>query len=357
MLKLNFKLNLNILKIPILALCLLISVTSQAAIIWVGGEDFDFPIGSPVCFTTSGGLFRAGYARGAVCVYTCGNISSSVAFTAPVTSAWFSGRVWKNTAGTSVRWFGLGKYGTGNSLWVGSSTANHLKIALWKYDGTTWTQLATETGTSLAQAAMNKIDVELVSYGATATVNVYYNGLASAKITYTGDVTAGGATNLDDIRVSGCTSGFTETDVSELIVSTTDTRLMSAVTLAPTGAGTTNQWSGLFTDVNELSQNDTTLISSSVSGDKFQCQVTDLPVTNVAIESVRVAVRAAKAGSSIGGLSPGVFTNAAVSVPAATTLPGAFINLETYYSNNPVTSSPWTPTEINALQLNLQAAP
>jgi len=44
-------------------LCLVVASSARAGILWAGGEDVDFPNGSPVTVTQSTGTYRSGYAR------------------------------------------------------------------------------------------------------------------------------------------------------------------------------------------------------------------------------------------------------------------------------------------------------
>jgi len=328
--------------------------TAQAAILWTGGEEIDFPRGATVTANTAG-YHRSGYGRHTINV-AAGFVGISNAFpSGPVTSAWFSVQAYMNVINANLKLVGLGKSGTSNGLWLGiGGTAG--KIALWKYDGTTWTLLATETGTSVPSTGLNyKYDMQVISYGASATVNIYVNGSASPKLTYTGDVTVGGNTNLDNVQIFQTNTAWTY--YSEFIVADTDTRLMSVVTLAPSAAGTTNQWTGAYTDISESTLNDATLVSSATSGQNFQCNLNDLPSTSLAIKAVKATARGVQTGGGIAGLALGLYTSATVSVPSASALTTTWDTYETLYQTNPVTSSAFTPTEVNALQLNLQSAP
>lgn len=338
----------------VIILAVVFPMLSHAAVLWAGGEDIDFPNGS-AC--NNGADFRTGYAR--YSIYPC-NVGSHVTTNAfvggAVTSLWISARVANfNVTSASVRHLGIGKFGTLNSLFLGASAASGTRYALFKYDGTTATQLAAEAGNSLINS-MTKIDMQIINYGTAATVNVYLNGSNSPMITYTGDVTAGGNTSLDTVLLyRPGTSVFFST--SEIIVADSDTRRMSLVTLAPNAAGDANTWTGAFSDVNETTINDATLISSTTAGDNFQANLTNLPAGSFAVQAVKVAARASKSTTGIASIAPGVKTNTTISVPAASPLSTAFQTVETLYNINPVTVAPWSMTEINSLQTNIQSGP
>lgn len=329
-----------------------IALQSNAAILWIGSEDLDFPNGVTSGCNAGGTATRAGYARASV--YACGGtiVSTNAFVGGAITSGWLSARMYINSSATSQHLFGLGKLGNNNSLWVGNDTATNTKAALWKYDGTTWTKLASEAGTSLFNFSTQKMDMQVISYGASATVNIYANGTASPILTYSGDVTAGGNASLNTVTLL---AGI----FSEIIVSDSDTRNMSLVTLAPNAAGTAGSgWVGTYASINPTTINDAANISDATSGDIFQTKMNALPAGNFSVLGARVATRGIKTATGPGSLSVGVYTNAASNIPAASALQTTWGNTyETLYQTNPVTAANWTTGEINVLQLLLQSAP
>ncbi|MGZ3793944.1 MAG: hypothetical protein ACXVCP_16440 [Bdellovibrio sp.] len=337
----------------ILMAAFLFSHVAQATILWVGGEDIDFPNGGSVC--TAGSYVRSGYNR--VTIYACNANLPAISNPFPggaITSAWLSAQIVIADA-AGLKYVGFTKSGTNSSLWIGTSGSANTKLALYKFDGTTWTEIATESTGSLTYDAQTKIDMQVINYGASATVNMYVNGGATPRITYTGNVVAGAATNLDSVilRAAG---GWSM--VSEVIVSDSDTRTMSLVTLAPNAAGTTNQWTGTYSNINPTTINNAVNITDGTSGDTFQCKMNSLPTGNFSILGVKVAAFGLKTTTGPGSLAVGVYTNSSASVPAAVGLQTTWgPTVETLYSTNPVTSSAWTSSEINSLQMNLQTAP
>lgn len=335
--------------------------SANAAILWAGGEDIDFQFGSAPCVNTTAGTFRSAYARSALTACAANSIVASTPFLGgAVTSAWVSGRVYYTTPSYALKFFGLGRSGTSGSLFVGlDSITNPTKVALYKFDGTTWTKLQAETGSSLVTSGITKIDMQVINYGASATVNVYVNGATAAVITYTGDVTAGGTTNLDQVVFTNFgIAGYYYGSYSELIVADTDTRSLSLATLAPNAAGDTNQWaSGTFSNINPNTINDASLISDGTASNNFQANLTDLPTGSFSVQAVKISARAVKSSTGPASLKVGVKTNATISVPAATALQLTFGQVETLYQTNPVTALPWTSSDGNNLQINLQVAP
>jgi hypothetical protein len=231
-------------------------------ILWFGGEDIDFPNGTPIAVRTASSPFRSGYAR---CGLNCGTSSTasrSLSFSGgAVTSAWLHFQAFVNSATTTIPFAGLGLNSAGNGgIFVGSSTTVAGKCALYKWDGTTLTQLATETGTSLpGSGAIIAIDVQISSYGASSTVNVYVNN--NLVITFSGSTAISGISNLDCAAV-WCNSGGNYF-ASELIVADADTRSMSLVTMALNATGDANNWTtGTFASINPVTINDANVIAT-----------------------------------------------------------------------------------------------
>ncbi|MGZ3768285.1 MAG: hypothetical protein ACXVCP_12695 [Bdellovibrio sp.] len=331
----------------------LFGITANATILWAGSEDVDFPDGL-ACTTV--GINRTNFARASVYACTASTISKGRPFSGgSVTSVWISAqyRPWNSPAGS--RWFGFGKSGTNNGILLGSDNGNMFKIALWKYDGTTWTNMISESGASLSNGPIFKLDMQILNYGTNGTVNVYLNQSNSPVLTYTGDLTAGGNTGLDSVWISG---GNSSSAYSEIIASTTDTRLMSLVALTPNAAGDTSQWTGAYTDIDETVYNDSDNIASSASGDVFQCNLSGLPAGTFSVLGVKIGARATNFSAAPTSIALGVKTNGAVSLQSAVTQLPVWSYMDTpILTTNPVTSTDWTPTDINNLQISVQSAP
>lgn len=335
----------------IVMITFLVSQVSNAAVLWVGGEDIDFPNGGSVCAV---GGYRSGYARQAIAACNTNIPAYSNSFPGgAITSGWLAAWIWGADA-TSHKYVGFARSGQTSSLWIGTSASSNVKLAIWKYDNTTWTEIATETTGSLTYDGQFRVDIELINYGAAGTVNVYTNGGATAKLSYTGNLVAGGATDLDRVGVKGQGNWSA---VSEIIVSSTDTRKMSLVTLAPNAAGTTSQWTGTYSNINPSVFSDATNITTNNSGDIFHANLIDLPAGNFQVLAVKETARMTQTGSGLTSVSFGVRTNATDVTPAATPLLTTWGTFENYYLTNPVTATQWLPAEINALQLQFQAAP
>jgi hypothetical protein len=330
-------------------------------ILQVAGEDVDF-LGSSTVANATGGQFRSGFAR-------CGIWSSLYTKSLPfvggaVTSAWFSFyNAFNSTYGTTPTLIaGLVDQATSASgLWIGSGSANPLRYALYKFDGTTATQLAQMTYDVLVhnEGTFFRLDVQLVNYGATATVTVYLDGIQ--VMTYTGDVTVAGTTNLSCIGLynkNGASYGnANSSSVSEIIVSDADTRALSLVTMAATGVGNTDAWTGAYTDENEISLNDATDVYSNTPSQDEDFNITDPPAGVYSVTAVmRVARASATSGASATEVGLGFYIGSTHYPGTAQSPTTSWEPYQELYANDPSTGVPFLYTSLAALQSNLRSS-
>jgi hypothetical protein len=263
-----------------------------------------------------------------------------------VTSCWLSCQAYSSVSGT-VKIVGLGKSGTLLSVLLGQVSTG--KLGIYKYDGTTLTELAAETGTLFLAYSIHKVDMQIISLGASTEINVWVDG--TLVIEYTGDPRPTGLTEFDIVTLFGSDSMFS----SEIIVASEDTRLMSLKTLAPGAAGDTSDWTGAYTDIDETTLSDADTIYTADAAVEFNANLTGMPTGTFICKGVKVSARAA---DGVGGLTlaTGVRTNSTTDLGTPVTLEGAWETIEKLYQTNPVTSNRFTPAEIEALQIALETA-
>jgi hypothetical protein len=323
-------------------------------ILWCGGEDVDFPAGNSA--STNGSAFRASYARVSLSCSGAATVSArSLAFSGgALTSFWLHAQMALTVGANPFRGIGLSQTanGTASGLYVGNDNGNNNKVALWKLDGSTWTELASESGASLSTVPQ-PVDMQVISFGATATVNVYVGG--TLRIAYSGSTAITGVSNLDCVSIPG-NSGVLVS--SEIIVADADTRAMSLVTMAPNAAGDANNWTtGTFASINPTTINDANVIAVNTTAQDFQANCIDLPTGSFGVAAVKLAARMeVTAGSTPTSLKLGVKTGGTVNVDAGHAGTAAFTTYERLMTQNPVTSAAWLASAMNALQMDLQSA-
>ncbi len=336
-------------------------------VLWCGAEDIDFPNGVSVFIDTTAGHFRPGYGRCAIYQQSNGTgngpLSKTLAFAGgPVTSAWLSCQIWTNQAWGGAlgnqKSIGFGLSGTVKGLFIGTDAAVPTRLALCKSDGVTTTQLAAEPGNSLTLQTAYKLDVQVVNYGAAATVNVYLDG--AFLFTFSGDVTVAGMANFNSVFLTDAIGVANHIGVScsEIMVADEDTRAFPGlVTMAPSAQGTTDQWTGLFSDVNAIIISDASPNFTNLVAQDQQFALTPLPLGVFVIKAVKIAARSAVSlaptptkvalGFNQGGL---------VAVGPDQALTTGYETYEQLDSINPVTGNPWVQADLTGLQLNLRSA-
>ncbi len=335
------------------------------SLLFVGGEDIDFPLGgNPVSVgTTSGTHYRAGgYARCGV--RSVGGALSNPFAAGAVTSCWLTFRILfkRGASGSPVLsafFAGVVNGSTGTKgIWVGGGASTFGKLAIFKYDGTTKTALATTANSIFSTDAVTerKIDLQIISYGASSTIHLYINGGIVA--TFTGDCTVSGVTDLDSVGIdnSEAPSNGASLGMSEFIVATEDTRAFSLLTMAPTSDGTTTDWTGAYTDIDETTLDDADAAYTDTVTQDQQFNATDAPSGVFSVPYVTVVARAAKSGGAT-ATKVGLGVNHGGTVDAGTlqSVTTAWDRYERIMSTNPVTTNPWTTSDLTSLQINLRS--
>ena len=327
------------------------------SLIWAGGEDMDFTWPTSGFYQLdTGDRYRPGYSRHALTTLAVAGVAKSNPFPGgAVTSCWYSVQFkWLGGIVTSMQFVGLGdSTTTDKGLYIGVSSTSTSKYALGTYDGSTWTELAVESGTSITTSLV-KLDMQLINYGATATVNVYLN--TALIITFTGDITISGVSGFDPVFVVGSTSS--NISVSEHTVCTTDTRSFSLVTQYLNAAGDSNQWGGAYTDINESTLNDATIIYTNTDSQIGLFNLSELPSGSFTVRGSMIAARCTKTSdSSISQVKLGVKSGGTTTVDSGHSPSVATFNsFNRIMDVNPVTSVAFTQSEMGSLQLALESA-
>ena len=322
------------------------------AVLWMGGEDVDFPTALNLQWQTSSAYFRSAYARGGLTLS-----SSTLAYSNPfsggaVTSAWFAFRFGQDSSSNLMA--GLGKTGIAGGLIIGVTSTGAVSIN--SHNGTTATTLAT-SGAGVfpgSQAGNMRMDVQVTNFGTSGTVTVYVNG--AQALTYTGNITFNSATSLDCFVLAS--TGGAGGPVSEMLVADESTLPMQGVvTLAPNANGTTQQWSNpAYTNVNPTTINDGNSTYVDATGQDEQVGLPSTPSGSFAIKAVKTAVRAmATPGSASTNLQVGFRSSGGtVAVNPSHAVSNAFTTYEDLFTNDPTTSAAWS--SLASYQLDLRSA-
>lgn len=333
------------------------------AILRVIGEDSDFDRVNSANLSVSSGVTasnKRSQARQYVDIYvvaSANNLNSFAKLDLPsaITSCWVTARYNTSLSTTVSGLFplGLAKAGVKRIGLMASGTPNKLAIGKISAAGVI-TTLATEAGTFILDVVY-KYDMQVINFGTTGTVNVYRanaDGTNSTLLmTFTGDLTTDGITNLDSVISQGINnSGLSY--ISEVIIATTDTRGMGLVTLEPTANGNTYAWSGSFTDVSESTLSDVTLISSTTDGQLAQFAFNSSRIgTPGYIEAVVVSARG-QGGGGVTTFTPNIRI-AAIDYFGTGIVPNAGLKpIQSVFATNPNTGAVFTFSQLTAVGVN-----
>lgn len=335
------------------------------AFLFVGGEDSDFnKIGACSVDTAKTAARRTGNARCSLKIAGAAvGDGWQAGFSAAASSFWVTGRgyfTFNGSVATNLPSHMLALLDASGVrrlalvLPAGAYVANNAKYwRLVKIDAAgTMTTLAT-AGNMLSTDTLQKVDV-YVNYAVAGQVQVYLDG---AKIMdYAGDVTTNSATALagvvfgQDHAVGATAPAYW----SEIIVSTTDTRSLSLATLTPAAAGNTFNWAGATSDINELTLDDATLITSVTAGQIAQTTVTTTALSGTTgIVAVVVNARAQKGGTGPQNADLMVRTGGVDYVSADIALPASLSLINKTWDTNPATSSAWAASDLTAAGFNV----
>lgn len=329
------------------------------SVLWCGGEDIDFPNG-PAPSAIAGG-FRTGFARvGLRLQVDFPSCAKSTLFSGGgITSGWLRYIFRQGTNFSVVNGFecGFANSGNGKALGVGLNTSGFLTLST--FNGTTATVLATASSVVIPIGPTNVMDLQLINFGATGTLNLYVNG--TLNLTFTGNLTMSGVSSFDSVFFTGSSSiGSDQVPYfSEFIVASDDTRgLNGLLTMAPNGNGTTQNWSNpAFTNFNPTSINDANSTFTNTTAQDEQATLIDLPAGTFSIKAVKIAARAsATSGSTATGVKLGVNNAGTIGVGSAHTLAVVFATVEDLFTTDPTTGIAFAPADMNGLQLDLRSA-
>lgn len=319
---------------------------------FIGGEDHDFSqIGTGNTVDT--GQTQARRTANARCALVT-NFSASNCWvgtlSAPQSTFWLTARAYPWAQGNGSDLFSFRDASGVKRLSVVGSNPVVLKTT--NAVGTV-TTVATGTGT-VTGGALQKIDV-FVRYGTSGAFQIYVNNVLI--LDYSGNLVTDSATTLVSfgLGAAGTSSSSFNCWWSEVICADTDTRFMSLVTLTPSAAGNTNNWDvGTVGNINEITLDDSTMISSGTVGQVAQYTVGSSGVTGtVPIKAVAISARAAKAAGGPQSAKFNVRTGGADFSSASVALQSTFSRVQGIFSTNPNSGAAWANSDITAAGFNI----
>lgn len=249
---------------------LVVGSRAQATILFQGGELPDFNLGCAIQGNT--GLYRTAFAR--MALYSC-----TTPAIAPQSTLWVHLQYaqWQyGTSDNNDNWIVL--YGTdGNPAFaVRGAGGGNIKFSSSNSSGS-YTDLLT-CSPPVNIGTQQQYDLKIV-YAVAGSATLYQN--SNAICSFTGNTTDNSRTTLDQVYFGSAGSSADHGAISEVIISTTDTRYLALGRLLLNAGGNTTAWtnSSGTTPCSMLGQssiNDSNYVYTGASGTQEDCTVSPL---------------------------------------------------------------------------------
>lgn len=326
------------------------------AVLFAGGEweSFTPSDGSPEVVTTTA-YFDNAFAR---CAIRMGGSSSpNYAYAAlpdPVSEIWFHCEIYRTNVSTgSTVWQASTSTGQG-ILRLQMVTSTPATLQYW--NGTAWTTIGL---VNLASNTLLQLDIHMRIADTGGVFEAFVNGVQVAV--YTGDTNLFSGSQVKTITLGQVYNGIASTYWSQVIVTDTDdTRAMKLATLGPNADGALTEWTGSYTDVDEIgTYNDGDYISSGTPNQVELFGMSDLSATAATLDVIAfvMAGRGRKGAAGPQNVQMALRTSGVDYFSG--NLPGlspVFAALtQTIWPNNPSTSLPWSTSDINGIQAGFKS--
>lgn len=206
--------------------------------------------------------------------------------------------------------------------------------------------------------SLDDVDLHYI-YGTSGLIEAYFNGILVSS--YSADTTTiQGGDRPVSVRLNASENGGYaegEAAISEFVIADEPTINWRVASLIPNAAGTTGQWSGAYTDVDEFGFDATDAITTGTAGDLSTFALSNLSTAAAGLEVKAVAV----AGNALAGTSGpqnlefAVRSGGADYFGATKSLTAGFKAYQEVWNTDPATGVKWTVTDVDALEAGVRA--
>lgn len=325
-------------------------------ILFVGGEQGDFH-GCGMSVDTSGTYHVSARARCALGGQNSQRATVNLASSAA--DIWtHHRRYWRGFNGGDGTWFTLVEFGDAvgsryRVAWRGSTSTYQLEYLS---GGTTWTSYASYAAAALPSGGAVTYDTRL-TVSASGFFGLYIDGLLVASFTGNTTISAAvsGVTNVAFVAAANDGTTTYQHWLSEFIVADEDIRGLFVNRLSPSAAGATSDWTGSYTEIDDITRDDSDNISSATANQETQVALSDLSGTVGTVRGVYVKVRAAKGPTGPQGIQVGLRIGSTNYLSGTLTPIGVYMPLQYEMATNPATSAAWTVSDLNSAQLAVKS--
>lgn len=226
-------------------------------------------------------------------------------------------------------------------------------------NGTTWTTLVSFTtgAANTTYVSDNAWDIRIKANATTGLIRIYNQGTLVAS--YSGNTATQTSTvNRINFLASDALSRY---NFAEIIVADTATINYRLKSLTASGAGTYSEWTGAYTEIDEVAKNDADFIVTNATNQRFVCDMADMTVGQLGSREVKAVVVASRqlftTDAAPTNLQHMVRTNSADYFSANLSVPidGSIYLRQTIWELNPSTSAKWTLVETQNMQVGVKS--
>ena len=226
------------------------------------------------------------------------------------------------------------------------------------HNGGSWT--ATGTKVAVPTNTLFRNDVHIVVHDSTGTLTWYVDGTEVTESTFgPGDTLRRGESNVDSVEFAHTLSAGAVSYASAVFISDTDSRLIHYAQDPIDGAGAETDWTGAYTDIDEIGVDHTDFIQGALNGDKatytFAALDAVFNTTAYTIVGLGVSARAVKGATGPANLQLAVRENVTNGFSGNKALTGMWKLHQHMFPLNPDTASAWTFAEADAAEVGVQA--
>lgn len=324
------------------------------AILWAGSEPEAFGDATPPGVYTTSSDLDTDYARAGIALG--GPFRCNKEDLGDLTEVWWHYRWGGTSTGgeTNNRELVVFHQGDGQGIlrFYQSGTAPNKTLQYW--NGSTWT--AINTPVEIVTANNRTIDICCKIDAIDGRFALFVDGELVAELT--GDTDFFSSSGVDYVTINNW-GNTNARRCNECIIANESTLGMRLATITPSANGSNTAWTGVFSDINGSTTNDSTMISSGTADQYETNAMTDLSTPAAALQPVAVvsSIRARNAPSGPQNIQHVVRTGGqefeSGNAPGLTT---TFQNgFQAIWGVNPVTTDPWTPSDINGLEIGVRS--
>jgi hypothetical protein len=324
-------------------------------VLFAATELMDFEVFANAAEATTASTFNSSNGRASI-LPTNGAVDTNYLdcdFSAASADFWLHDVIWTaSLAATSGEFVRVYSGGTQRIAVKVNSTSGDLVVQKW--NGSAWvTLLTTATGVIVGNTRF-VLDLHVV-LGNPGKIALYINGAVVAADA-TLDVSFSGVTGFDKVRLSNARTSSSNTYHSEVIVADWNTIGSKIVSKAPDANGNYTAWTGVYTDIDDISGGSDVLASGSAN-QRESFSMADFPALSGSEVIAAVGMGISALRDAGGPQNVNMFTRIASTDydGADRTLNAATTNRQVLWQVSPATSAAWTVAEINGAEFGVRS--